>query len=83
MLQFFSQRSRFVVPASVFFLFFVRKLKYGLATNKSTFSSGDSTLRAQHGLDANSCFWLVNILFQKFDTSSKEEMEMIKAQILR
>ena len=36
-----------------------------------------------HGLDANSCFWLVNILFQEFDTSSKEEMEMIKAQILR
>ena len=36
-----------------------------------------------HGLDANSCFSLVNILFQEFDTSSKEEMEMIKAQILR
>ena len=30
----------------------------------------------------NSRFWLVNILLPKFDTLSKEEMKIIKAQIL-
>ena len=30
----------------------------------------------------NFCFWLVNILLPKFDTSSKKGMKMIKTQIL-
>ena len=30
----------------------------------------------------NSRFWLVNMLFLKFDTSSKKEIKMIKTQIL-
>ena len=30
----------------------------------------------------NSCFWLVNILLRKFDTSSKKEMKIIKTNFM-
>ena len=52
-LYFFLQRQRYVVAGS---MFFVRELKHGFATNSCIFGSGGTILRAQHCLDANSCF---------------------------